>query len=164
MFALELQASCCVPWRFWYAGAVGEAPGVRYALTCQHQRQRSYRTGESDGSFPTPLFFPQVEIVKYQHPEGSVSKYSIALSSASLTDLGTRDSRWRSLVSPSLNPGLPAQQVLLDILQVCTVTFFCFLRGTHRRVPFGCVIGNKSLTARLKLPPPRSSIISSNLG
>lgn len=58
-------------------------------------------------------------MVKFQHAEGSVSKYSVALRSASLTDLGTKDSIWRPLVSPRLNPSLPAQEVRLDIAQVC---------------------------------------------
>ncbi|CAM9181313.1 unnamed protein product, partial [Ectocarpus fasciculatus] len=57
------------------------------------------------------------EIFKYQHSEGSVSNYSIALGSASLTDLGTKHSRWRSLVCPSLDATLPPQEVRLDIEQ-----------------------------------------------
>lgn len=88
----------------------------------------------------TPLT-RKVEIVKYQHPEGSVSNYSLALSSASLTDLGTRDSTWRSLVSPSLNSGLPDQRVGLDIVQVRL--FACFFETpARRRVPFGCLTGD----------------------
>ncbi|CAN0549958.1 unnamed protein product, partial [Ectocarpus sp. 12 AP-2014] len=57
------------------------------------------------------------EIFKYHHSDGSVSNYSIALGSASLTDLGTKHSRWRSLVCPSLDSTLPPQEVRLDIVQ-----------------------------------------------
>ncbi|CAM9729590.1 unnamed protein product [Ectocarpus sp. 6 AP-2014] len=57
------------------------------------------------------------EIFKCHHSEGSVSNYSIALGSASLTDLGTKHSRWRSLVCPSLDSTLPPQEVRLDIVQ-----------------------------------------------
>lgn len=60
----------------------------------------------------------QVELSKDRYSEGSVSHVNIVLASASLTDLGTKDSRWRSLVSPSQNPVLPRQEVRISIEQV----------------------------------------------
>ncbi|CAM9624951.1 unnamed protein product, partial [Sphacelaria rigidula] len=59
-----------------------------------------------------------VEIARTRLPDGeSIARYNIALRSASLMDLSTRESKWRLLVSPSLKPDLPIPEVRLSLVK-----------------------------------------------